>query len=481
MALEPKIGLEVHAELDTASKMFCSCSCEFGAAPNSNCCPVCLGLPGSLPVPNRTAVEYVIRTAIALHCTVAERCRFARKNYFYPDLPKNFQISQYDEPLSYDGYLDLRVNGEEVRIRIGRAHLEEDTGKNIHLPDGSSLVEYNRCGIPLMEIVTEPDFTSAEQCREYLIQLRAILRYIGVSNANMEEGAMRAEPTVNLADPESGEATPKVEIKNLNSIRAVYDAVKYELERQRRAVEEGDTEELYQQTRRWDEAHGVTAVMRSKESSDDYMYFPEPDLVPMAPDPEWVKEIAASLPELPQARRQRLIAEYDLPEYDAEVLTDSREMADFFEATAEAFDGSPKTVSNWVMGDFTSLLHEGSVAVEDSPVTPEALAELLALIEEGTISGKIAKDVLPKMFESGKGASEIVEEEGLAQISDAGELEAIVDQVIADNPGPADDFRGGKEKALGFLMGQVMKATRGQANPQLVSEMMREKLGNGGQ
>jgi len=346
MALEPKIGLEVHAQLDTASKMFCSCSCEFGAAPNSNCCPVCLGLPGSLPVPNRTAIEYVIRTAVALQCTVAERCRFARKNYFYPDLPKNFQISQYDEPLSHDGYLDLRVNGEEVRIRIARAHLEEDTGKNIHLPDGSSLVEYNRCGIPLMEVVTEPDFTSAEQCREYLIQLRAILRYIGVSNANMEEGAMRAEPTVNLADPETGEATPRVEIKNLNSIRSVYEAVRYELERQRRALE--DDEPLVQETRRWDEARSVTATMRIKETSDDYMYFPEPDLVPLAPDPEWVKEIAATVPELPQARRRRLIADYDLPEYDAEILTDSREMADFFEATAEAFDGSPKT---WGMGN----------------------------------------------------------------------------------------------------------------------------------
>jgi len=476
LPLQPKIGIEVHVQLSTESKMFCSCSCEFGAEPNSNCCPVCLGMPGSLPVPNRKAIEYVIRTAAALNCTVAEHCRFARKNYFYPDLPKNFQISQYDEPLSFDGHVDLTVNGDQVRIRIRRAHLEEDTGKNIHLPDGSSLVEYNRCGIPLMEIVTEPDFTSAEQCREYLVQLRALLRYIGVSNANMEEGAMRAEPTVNLADEETGEGTPLVEIKNLNSIKSVYDAVEYEIERQRRALEQGNTDELFQQTRRWDEERGVTATMRTKETSEDYMYFPEPDLVPMAPDRAWVEEIKASVPELPQARRRRFVEQYDLPEYDAEILTDSREMADFFEAAAKAFNGSPKTVSNWAMGDFTSLLHETGVAVGDSPVGPEALAELLSIAEEGTISGKIAKDVLPRMFETGKGAREIVAEEGLAQISDAGELEAIVEQVVEENPGPAEDFRGGKEKALGFLMGQVMKATGGQANPQMVNELMREKL-----
>jgi len=283
MAFMPCIGLEVHAELDTESKMFCGCRVEFGAEPNSRCCPVCLGLPGSLPVPNRTAVEYVIRTGLALNCRVATRCRFARKNYFYPDLPKNFQISQYEEPLTYDGYIDLQVNGKEKRIRIRRAHLEEDTGKNIHLPDGRSLVDYNRCGIPLMEIVTEPDFTSGVECREYLTELRSILRYLGVSTANMEEGVMRAEPTVNLIDASSGEGTPKVEIKNLNSIRSVHDAVEYEIQRQRRCLQTG--EQMYQETRLWDEEHHVTAIMRRKESADDYMYFPEPDLVPLAPEP----------------------------------------------------------------------------------------------------------------------------------------------------------------------------------------------------
>ncbi len=477
MALEPMIGLEVHAQLSTDAKMFCSCSTQFGAEPNSNVCPTCLGLPGSLPVPNRTAIEYVIRTGAALNCTTARRCRFARKNYFYPDLPKNFQISQYDEPLTHDGYIDLRVNGEEVRIRIRRAHLEEDTGKNLHLASGSSLVEYNRCGIPLMEVVTEPDFTAAEQCREYLVQLRLILRTIGVSSANMEEGAMRAEPTVNLVDRETGRATPKVEIKNLNSIRAVYEAVSYEIERQRRAVAEGREDELFQQTRRWDENNGVTALMRRKETSDDYMYFPEPDLVPLEPDPEWVREIYESCPELPAERCERLRAEYDLPEYDARVLTESRELADLFEATCERFEGAAKTVSNWLMGDVMSLLNEAQMAVSESPIGCEDLAELLTLVEDEVISGRIAKDVLATMFETGRGPRQIVEEEGLEQISDSAELESLIEQVIADNPGPAEDFRGGKEKAIGFLIGQVMKATQGQANPQMVNQIMREKLG----
>jgi aspartyl-tRNA(Asn)/glutamyl-tRNA(Gln) amidotransferase subunit B len=475
--MEPMIGLEVHVQLDTDSKMFCACSTQFGAEPNSNVCPTCLGLPGSLPVPNRRAVEYVIRTGAALNCSTAERCRFARKNYFYPDLTKNFQISQFDEPLTFDGHIDLNVDGEEVRIRITRAHLEEDTGKNTHLASGSTLVEYNRGGIPLMEVVTAPDFTTAEQCREYLQQLRLILRCIGVSTANMEEGAMRAEPTVNLNDRQTGEATPRVEIKNLNSIRSVYEAVKYEIERQRKAVAEGREGEMFQQTRRWDETNGVTALMRRKETADDYMYFPEPDLVPMEPDPEWVQEIYASCPELPAARCERFCQQYELPEYDAEILTESRELADYFERTCEVFEGPAKTVSNWVMGDLTSLLNEAGIRIAETPVTCEKLAELLRLIEEDVISGKIAKDVLAKMFETGRDALEIVEEEGLGQISDSDALGSVIDEVIAENPGPVEDFRGGKQQALGFLVGQVMKKTQGQANPQMVNEMLREKLG----
>ena len=478
MPLQTLIGMEVHVQLDTASKVFCGCSTQFGAEPNSNCCPVCLGMPGSLPVPNMKAVEYVIRTAAALDCEVAERTRFSRKNYFYPDMPKNFQISQYDEPLTFGGHIELTVDGEPVRIGIRRAHLEEDTGKNLHMPDGSSLVDYNRSGLPLMEIVTEPDFRSAAQCQEYLMQLRQILRCIGVSTANMEEGAMRCEPTVNVVDTQTGEATPKVEIKNLNSIKSVHDAVSYEIQRQTRAVAEGRTDELFQQTRRWDEDRGVTALMRRKETSDDYMYFPEPDLVPMEPDPEWVKQIYASCPELPAARCERLCREYQIPEYDARILTESRALADYFEATCEAFSGAAKTVSNWVMGDLMSLLNEAGISAEDSPVSCQRLAKLLEQIEEGAISGKIAKDVLAKMFETGRSGLEIIEAEGLKQISDAGELENVVAQVIADHPGPAGDFRAGKDKALGFLVGQVMKATSGQANPQLVNELLRAKLGS---
>ncbi len=474
MAFAPCIGLEVHVELDTESKMFCQCRNEFGAAPNSRCCPVCLGLPGSLPVPNRKAVEYVIRTGLALDCQVAERCRFARKNYFYPDLPKNFQISQYDEPLTYGGHFHLQVNGQQKRIRIRRAHLEEDTGKNIHLPDGRSLVDYNRCGIPLMEIVTEPDFSSPEECRVYLTELRAILRYIEVSTANMEEGVMRAEPTVNLIDSDTGEATPMVEIKNLNSIKSVYEAVKYEIQRHWRCLESG--EEMYQETRLWDEQNSLTATMRRKESADDYMYFPEPDLVPLVPEHEWIEEIRASLPELPSALRQRLVERYELPEYGAEVITADRDTAVYYEQIVEA-GADPKAASNWLMGDVMGYLNEQSLEIADLKVAPEQLAELLALIESNTISGKIAKDVFVKMAETGQSAQEVVKAEGLQQISDESELGRLVDEAIAKNPKAVEDFKSGKERALGAMVGYIMGQTRGQANPQLVNQMLREKLG----
>ncbi len=471
MALQPCIGVEVHAELSTQSKMFCGCKNEFGAEPNSNCCPVCLGLPGSLPVPNKTAVAYVIKTGLALNCQVAQRCRFARKNYFYPDLPKNFQISQYDEPLTHDGYIDLTVDGEPVHIRIRRCHLEEDTGKNIHLPDGRSLVDYNRCGVPLMEIVTEPDFTTPEQIRTYLDKLRLILRYIGVSTANMEEGALRAEPTVNLIDPDNDYATPKVEIKNLNSIKSVYEAVKYEIQRQAAANEE----EMFQETRLWNEEEGYTATMRRKETADDYMYFPEPDLVPLAPDPEWVQSIKESMPELPTARRRRFVEQYGLPEYDAEVLTDSQAVADYFEETVIA-GADAKMVSNWLMGPVMGYLNEKSLTIDQLRVTPAGLAELLNLVEDGTISGKIAKDIFPVMADTGKSAEEIIKEQGLAQISDEDRLTELVEQAIANSPQAVADYRGGKQKALGALVGYIMGQTRGQANPQLVNKMIRERL-----
>ncbi len=473
MAFRPMIGLEVHAQLLTESKMFCGCAVKFGSDPNSNCCPVCTGMPGSLPVPNKRAVEFVIRTGLALGCTVSDYCRFYRKNYFYPDLAKNFQISQYDEPLTYNGRIELSVNGEPFAIRVRRAHLEEDTGKNIHLADGRSLVEYNRSGVPLMEVVTEPDFTSADQVREYLLQLRRLLRYLGVSTANMEEGAMRCEPTVNLVDAETGQATPKVEIKNLASFKAVHDAVSYEIERQYWCLEHGA--EMQQETRRWNETEAKTTVMRTKESADDYMYFPEPDLVPLIPDAAWVQEIAVGLPELPLAREARFVEELGLPEYDAEVLTEDREMADYFEAVTVAC-GDAKSASNWVMGDFTHMLHESGLTPETCKLKPENLGKLIRLVNDNTISNKIAKDVFPSLFEKGSDPQRLIEERGLAQISDEDELARIVDAGIEANSKAVADFGDGKEKALGAIVGYVMKETRGQANPQLVNRILREKL-----
>ncbi len=472
MAYRPMVGLEVHAQLLTDAKMFCNCAAEFGADPNSNCCPVCTGMPGSLPVPNRRAVEFVIRTGLALGCSVSDYCRFYRKNYFYPDLAKNFQISQYDEPLTYGGRLDLEVDGEAFSIRIRRAHLEEDTGKNIHLPDGRSLVEYNRSGVPLMEVVTEPDFTSAEQVREYLVQLRRILRYLDVSTANMEEGAMRCEPTVNLVDEEHDLATPKVEIKNLASFKAVYQAVKYEIDRQRWCIENDSP--MQQETRRWNETEGKTTVMRTKESAEDYMYFPEPDLVPLEPDEAWVAEIQGDLPELPRKRQQRFIDEFELPEYDAGVLTEDRAMADFFEAAATACR-NPKAVSNWVMGDLSRMLNETGDTPKTAPIEPQQLADLVRLIDQGTISNDIAQDIFPDVYK-GMDPESIIEDRGLSLISDTSELEALVAEAIEANPQAAEDFRGGKDKALGAMMGYIMGQTQGQADARLVNEMLREKL-----
>ena len=473
MAYRPRIGLEVHAQLLTESKMFCGCSTTFGETANTHCCPVCSGIPGSLPVPNRQAVAYVIKTGLAVECKVAERCRFARKNYFYPDMPKNYQISQYEEPLTHDGYIDVAVNGETARIRIRRVHLEEDTGKNFHLPDGTSLVEYNRAGVPLMEIVTEPDFTSPEQVRAYLTQLRELLRYLDVSNANMEEGAMRCEPTVDLVDDETGEHTERVEIKNLASIKGVYDALKYEIRRQQEALADGQP--VHQETRRWSVEKHETQVMRTKESAGDYMYFPDPDLVPMAPSAEWVQEIRASIPELPRDRRKRFTEQYGLPQYDAEVLTAGKATADYFEKLA-GLCGDPKTASNWVMGDLTRLLNEASVPIEQTSVEPKDIADLLALVDSGEITGKIAKDVFEKMFETGKSAAEVVEAEGLEVVGSQDELEPIIDQVIADNPAAVEDYQGGKQKAKGRLVGEVMRATRGQADPRTVNELIDQKL-----
>jgi len=475
MAFTPVIGVEVHVELLTASKMFCACRNEFGGEANSRCCPVCVGLPGSLPAPNQQAVELTIRTGLALHCDIWEHARFYRKNYFYPDLAKNYQISQYDEPLTAKGYIDLNVDGEDVRIGIARAHLEEDTGKNIHLPDGRSLVDYNRCGVPLMEVVTEPDFRSAEQVREYLLQLRRLLRYLGVSTANMEEGAMRAEANINLIDFDSGEKTPVIEVKNVASITNCYNAIQYEIERQRRELQAGTLSE-HRETRRWDDTRGVTAVMRRKESADDYMYFPEPDLVPMAPSREWVDQIRDTMPELPVARVQRFVSELGLPEYDAQVLTEVRAIADYFEEVATAC-GDPKLAGNWVMGSVMATLNERGAEIDALGIPAAWIADLISAVKDGSISNTIAKDVYAKMVESKEAPKAIIEREGLQQISDTGELAAIIKQAIAANPKAVDDYRAGKGKALGAMVGFVMKATKGQANPQMVNELLEKALG----
>lgn len=474
---ETVIGLEVHVELKTNTKIFCSCSTEFGAAPNSHVCPVCLGLPGVLPVLNRKVVEYGIKAALALNCRIAEFSKFDRKNYYYPDLPKNYQISQYDLPLATDGYLEIDVDGRPKRIRIVRVHLEEDAGKLVHQGTIStttySLVDYNRTGVPLIEIVSGPDLNSPEEARAYLEKLKAIIQYTGVSDCKMEEGSLRCDANVSVRPVGSREFGTKTEIKNMNSFKALQRALAYEVQRQIEVLEEGGR--VVQETRTWDETKGITLPMRSKEEAHDYRYFPEPDLVPLVIEREWVEEIRASLPELPDQRKRRYIEEFKLPAYDAGVITASRELADFFEACV-GFYPHPKTVSNWVMGDLSRLLNASNMEVTECPVTPKQLAGLLELIDRGTISGKIAKVVFEEMFATGKDAEAIVREKGLVQITDESAIAAVVDEVIAANPKSVADYKKGKDRALGFLVGQVMKVTKGKANPQLVNRLLKERL-----
>jgi aspartyl-tRNA(Asn)/glutamyl-tRNA(Gln) amidotransferase subunit B len=478
---EAIIGMEVHAQLLTESKMFCRCSADYAAAePNTHVCPVCLGMPGVLPVINQKAVEYTVMTALALNCQIPEFSRFDRKNYFYPDLPKGYQISQYDLPLSRDGWLEIEVGGEIRRIGIERVHLEEDTAKLVHL-GGHSLVDFNRSGVPLMEIVSRPDIRTPEEARQYLTKLRTILRYLGVNSGNMEEGAMRCEANISLRPVGSKELGTKVEVKNLNSFHSVKMALEYEIERQRRILEAGGT--IDQETMGWDEARGVTVVQRSKEYAHDYRYFPEPDLPPLVLSREWVEEIRAKLPELPDAKRNRFMEQYGLSRYDASVLTAERAVADYFEACVQALPPSlewkegAKTVANWITGELFRLLKAADIEIEAIKVTPNTLAELLGLVEKGTISISMAKDVFSEMFKTGYSAAQIVQEKGLGQISDVAELSRIVEQVIAENPGPVAEYLGGKEPVLRFLVGQVMKATRGKANPHLVNELLKQKLG----
>lgn len=477
-AWEVVIGLEVHAQLLTRSKMFCGCPTAFGAEPNTQTCPVCQGMPGVLPVVNRRAIEFGIRAALALGCRVNPECRFARKHYYYPDMPKNFQISQYEEPLAEHGWLEIDgADGAVRRIGIERLHLEEDVGKLVH--EGTldsaqaSLVDYNRAGVPLMETVTRPDLRSPDEAAAFLRAFRAVLVYLGVCDGTMEEGSLRCDANVSLRRPGASALGTKVEIKNMNSFRNVQRALEYEVRRQAAALEAG--ERVVQETRLWDAERGVTRSMRSKEYAHDYRYFPEPDLVPLRPSPAWRDEIARGLPELPRARRARFVEDYGLRPQDADLLTQSRALADYYEAAART--ASPRAVANWIM---TELLRE--VAADDeralaaSPVPPAHLGALVGLIEAGTISGKIAKDVFARMLASGDDPEAIVRREGLTQVTDAAALEAVVDQVLDTNPRPIEDWKRGKTQAAKALVGLVLRATAGKASPALVTRLVEEKL-----
>ena len=477
MDYECVIGLEVHAQLLTDSKLFCSCATAFQADPNDQTCPVCLGLPGVLPVLNRKAVELTMRTGLAMQGTVSASNRFARKNYFYPDLPKGYQISQFEEPLIDGGCLDIEVDGTIRHVCLNRIHLEEDAGKSIHgenLADpNKSYVDLNRTGVPLMEIVSAPDLRSPEEARVYLQKLKTVLEYLDVCDGNMEEGSLRCDANVSLRPAGADTLGTRTEIKNLNSFRNVQQAIAYEMERQRDVLDSGGR--VVQETRLFDAGRGVTLPMRSKEEAHDYRYFPEPDLVPLQIEPAWVDQVRQTIPELPDARRQRFVSQYGLPAYDADVLVASRAMADYFEATVELFL-QPKIVSNWVMGDFLRKLNHTNHSPDEAPVTPTHLAELLRLIDDATISGKIAKTVFEDMYRTGKRPGDIVAEQGLVQMSDSDALQEVIGQVVAEHPEQVAAYRAGKEKLLGFFVGQTMKATQGKANPVMVNTLLRQLL-----
>jgi len=475
MEYESVIGLEVHVQLQTESKIFCSCPTTFGADPNSQTCPVCTGMPGSLPVLNKKAVEYAIKLALATNCRIAPYSLFARKNYFYPDLPKGYQISQYELPLATDGWVEIPAeNGNRKRVRLIRIHLEEDAGKLIHDErEPVSYVDFNRTGIPLVEIVTAPDIRSPQEAVEFLRMLRTILRYLGISDGDMEKGNLRCDANISIRPKGSQAFGTRTEIKNMNSFRHVERALTYEIERQIQVVEEGG--EVVQETRLWDPQRGITVPMRSKEEAHDYRYFPDPDLVPLVVGEDWIEALRKELPELPLARRDRFVDQYGIPEYDATVLTSSKALADFYEECVRLFP-EPKQVSNWIMTELLGLLNEAGKEPEECPIGPQDLAELLQLIKDGVISGKIGKEVLAEMFATGKGAEEIVRERGLEQIADESQLREIVEQVLKEYPKEVEAYKGGKTKLLGFFVGQVMKRTQGKANPQLTNRSLKENL-----
>ncbi|WP_432822859.1 Asp-tRNA(Asn)/Glu-tRNA(Gln) amidotransferase subunit GatB [Trichloromonas sp.] len=471
---EVVIGLEVHVQLTTATKIFCGCSTRFGNAPNSQTCPVCLGLPGALPVLNREVVEMAIRTGLATNCAIAPRSIFARKNYFYPDLPKGYQISQFELPVCEHGHLNIETEQGEKRIGITRIHMEEDAGKLLHSDLGEgSLVDLNRACTPLLEVVSEPDMRSADEAISYLKKLHQIVVYLGVCDGNLEEGSFRCDANVSIRPWGQKEFGTRAELKNINSFRFIKQAIEYEVERQAEVIEDGG--KVVQETRLFDANTGLTRSMRGKEEAHDYRYFPDPDQVPLVISPEWIERVRQDLPELPEAKFERFVREYGIPRYDAEVLTADQAMAGYFDACVK-LHGDGKTCSNWVMGEVQRRLNDEGISIVASPVSPELLVGMLKRIDDNTISGKIAKTVFDEMWKSGKTADTIIEEQGLKQVTDTGAIESIIDEIIAANPGQVEEYRGGKEKVFGFFVGQVMKASKGKASPAAVNELLKVKL-----
>ena len=474
MHFEPVIGLEVHAQLKTRTKIFCGCSTEFGAPPNTHTCPVCLGMPGVLPVLNKKVVDFTLRMAMATHCEIERVSRFARKNYFYPDLPKGYQISQYELPIAQHGFVHIQVDGVSKRIGITRIHMEEDAGKLIHDPHRPvSRVDFNRTGVPLMEIVSEPDIRSPEEAGAYLRQLRAIVRYLEISDGNLEEGSFRCDANVSLMPAGSREFGTRAEIKNLNSFKHVEKALQYEIERQGDLLL--DDGQVIQETRLWDAARGRTFSMRGKEDAHDYRYFPDPDLLPLVIGDDWIESVKHALPELPDDKQERFETAYGLSDYDAGILTAGRDLADYFETCLEHFN-HPKQVSNWVTGPLLGLLNAQAKDISQTPVSPEMLAELLQLIDNGTISTTLARTVFDEMAMSGKTAQEIVAEKGLVQVTDTGAIQEVVQKVLSRFEKEVAAYRGGKTKLMGFFVGQVMRETKGKANPKIVNEVLRKTL-----
>lgn len=478
MKYEAVIGLEIHCELKTKTKIFCGCATGFGAEQNTHVCPVCLGLPGVLPTVNKRVVEFGIKAGLATNCTINKYSKFDRKNYYYPDLPKNWQTSQYDLPIAEHGWVDIDVDGEKKRIRLTRIHMEEDAGKLVHSgttikDSATSNVDYNRTGVPLLEIVSEPDLRSAEEARAYMEKIKAIMEYIDVSNCRMEEGNLRADINVSLRPAGTEELGTRTEMKNINSFKNLEDAINYEIERQQEVLEDGG--HVVQETRTFDPARGITLSMRSKENAHDYRYMPEPDLPPIVTSEETIEKYRSELPELPDARRARLEKEYGLSDYDAGIITSSRAMAEYFDAVV-ATGADPKLAANWIMGDLAKNLNEDGIDITKSPVSAGRLGKMIGLIMKDTISGKIAKKVFKEMWTNEDDPEKIVKDKGLVQITDTGAIEAAVDAAIAANPKAVAEYKGGKKKAIGALVGQVMKATRGKANPQMVNKMLAEKL-----